>query len=114
MNTLRPAHFAQRPRVAATRSGALTIALTLLLATPAAAHENYDDWKSPSGASCCNQHDCDVVEIVFRDGERFVVWRGREYAAPNATLVNHLRRDGKPAACVWGGVVRCLSIGGQT
>lgn len=89
--------------------------LTLaLLSTPATAHEWFSSKKTSSGSSCCNKVDCVEIEETdwWQEGNAYVVrWRdGLLYYIPAEQAQPSESKEGKAAACVWNGRLRCFFL----
>ena len=80
---------------------------SLLLFTPAEAHDWYSGIRNPTtGVGCCGGHDCTPIDIsrVLETRDEFIVdgkWRFNKDEAMPA-------RDGQYHACIWGGKPRCF------
>ena len=95
------------------RGIAYVLALALL-ASPAAAHEWFINKKSASGQSCCNNRDCFEIEEGdwWQEGNAYVVrWKdGLLYYIPAGEAQPSESREGKAAACVYNGKLRCFFL----
>lgn len=78
-------------------------------------HNDYKEWKTNQGLSCCNEHDCDIVkEWINEQGSLMVRWRGKDYFVPESSQLKDKKSpDGNSHACVFAGKVQCYVAGDQ-
>lgn len=90
---------------------ALALALT---ASAASAHQWFTNKKTASGQSCCNNRDCREIEDKdwWQDGNAYSVrWSdGLVYYIPADQAQPSESREGKAAACVYNGKLRCFFV----
>lgn len=78
------------------------------------AHQWFSNQVNPvTEARCCNNSDCVVIETDawWEDeyGIIYVRWRnGATYAIPADQALPSQDKEGKAAACMWGGKLRCF------
>lgn len=90
----------------------------MMFATKAKAHEWYTGTRNPvSGILCCYggpTGDCTTLadDQWWRDGERyFVKWSdGKVYSIPVSHALPSQDHEGRAAACVLGGFLRCFYL----
>lgn len=81
--------------------------------SPAMAHEWFTNQANPvTTARCCNNSDCVVIENESwweENGFIFVKWRnGKTYTIPANQAAPSQDKQGRAAACVWAGKLRCF------
>jgi hypothetical protein len=88
-----------------------------LLASPAAAHDPYAEWKDRAGISCCHQKDCHPARYCIRAGgdEGVEMPDGVCAPIPHRQQVPYVTPDGGPHICTEetavGWRVRCWAPG---
>lgn len=88
--------------------------LSWIALTPAMAHEWFSGQENPvTTARCCNNSDCQPIdnEAWWEDehGIIYVRWRnGVTYAIPANQALPSQDKEGRAAACVWAGKLRCF------
>jgi hypothetical protein len=90
-------------------------ALFALIASPAATHEWFSGKRNPAnGMVCCNEVDCMALDdgAWRREGDLYVVrWQdGRDYSIPAREALPSQDRQGRAAACVMHGKMRCFFL----
>ena len=94
------------------------LALALLLASPALAHNDHEwvregGFKSPTGIDCCDKNDCHVLptdQLLPVEGGWAVYWKGKTEIVSEKETIKH-SPDGKPHICLpEGGAIRCLFV----
>lgn len=84
------------------------------LAIAASAHDggHLDQWyrslQAADGTSCCNMRDCAPAEARLKAGVWEVSVEGRWHPVPAAAVLRRENMDGRPIACILGGVVKCF------
>jgi hypothetical protein len=80
--------------------------------TPAQAHEWFSGQRNPvSGYGCCNGSDCHLIETEDWWEEAGLIWvrmAGKTWSIPADQAQPSQDKDGKAAACIWGGQLRCF------
>lgn len=76
-------------------------------------HEWFSNQVNPStNARCCNNSDCvpiDNEDWWEENGFIFVKWRnGKTYTIPASQSAPSQDKEGRAAACVWAGRLRCF------
>lgn len=83
-------------------------------ANKAKAHDWFTDKVNPVTKNLCRNHtDCHVIPIydLWQDGNDWVVlWDGKEWRIPQTQAQPTEDAKGRPAACIWGGQIRCVFI----
>lgn len=97
------------------RAVAYVLALSLALCPAIAeAHDWFTGKKTANGQSCCNGLDCTEIEDKDwwqKDGAIFVRWsNGVIYAMPAGEAQPSESKEGKAAACVYNGRLRCFFL----
>ena len=92
---------------------AVITAIAFSLPSVGYTHEWYTGKVNPvTKISCCNGVDCKRIahSNYWREGNDWIVewFDGKEYRISNSEV--QFSDDGKPAACVYGGKLRCLFI----
>lgn len=89
------------------------ILVSLLMAAPAIAHDQYHDWKIPgTTTSCCNDKDCGPIRArQTLDGGWEVRHEGQWLAVQPKSLLPFPSPDGRSHACIIGSVVLCFVPG---
>lgn len=94
----------------------LALSAVSLIAGSAVAHDGddalsawYRSLQTYGGASCCNQSDCEPVEVRL-SGDHWVILRtdGSAEPVPDAVILKRENLDGRAIACHWGGELRCF------
>lgn len=83
--------------------------------TSAQAHEWFTGKRNPgTNENCCNSVDCRVIDNDawwMEGGQIFVKWSdGRTYSMPTVQALPTEDPEGRPAACVLAGRLRCAFI----
>lgn len=99
--------------VAALIAGAW-VAFCALTVVPSHGHEWFLNKKTASGQSCCNGVDCREIEDAdwWQDGNAYSVrWSdGLVYYIPVDAAQPSESKDGKAAACIYNGRLRCFFV----
>jgi hypothetical protein len=78
----------------------------------ASAHEWYSGQRNPvNGYGCCNGSDCHLIETEDWWEEAGVIYvrrNGATWAIPADQAQPSQDKNGKAAACIWGGKLRCF------
>lgn len=89
------------------------IALALLAAVPAQAHDWYTGLKNQKGQDCCAGIHCQPVgACVLPDHREGLMIGDLCMPIPDEALVKESSPDGNSHACIVGGQLRCAILGG--
>lgn len=93
----------------------ILLIFALLASGQAIAHEWFTDRYNPvTGVHCCSGADCVVIpdEAWWQEGKDIKVrWMdGKVYSMPLAQALPSEDKQGRAAACVWGGQLRCFFL----
>lgn len=91
---------------------AAVLYLSWVTMTDAQAHQWFSGKRNPvTGYGCCSGTDCHLIETEDwweEGGLIHVRWAGKEWTMPADQAEPSQDKEGRAAACIWNGQLRCL------